>query len=242
MSSATEAMNDKKISLLICDESGLLSDALATVMRLSDGIRLIADPVEDPSQAVEICQKHRPHVVLMGVHAASRSSATEATRRIKALSPSTMVMVMSGNISDDHLLEAIEAGADAIVPKAERVKRLFELIEVAASGEQLIDFQSLPKLIQRVSGKRRAKQEIVRRTARLTEREREILALLAKGMRNAAIANELVISERTVETHVQNILRKLEVHSKLEAVALKNGTIHLFEGASQTDGRIQIPT
>lgn len=220
---------EQEISLLICDEQGFLLDALAMIVKRSDGISLVAEPAEDPGDAIAICEEEHPDVVLMGIQLDSQPGAIEATRRIKASFPSTKVIVMSARLSDDRILEAIEAGADAFVSKSERVDRLFDLIKLAANGGQLIDSRALPQLLQRASLLRRAKQEIDRRMARLTEREREVLALLALGLRNVAIATRLVISERTVETHVQNVLRKLEVHSKLEAVALFNGKAPLSE-------------
>ena len=104
--------------------------------------------------------------------------------------------------------------------KTEAVDRMIEVIKGAAAGEMLIDPAVLPRVLELVSREREARAEVSSRLGELTPREREVLRLMGEGLGNEDLAGRLHLSVRTVETHVQNVLRKLGVHSKLEAVPL----------------------
>ena len=143
----------------------------------------------------------------------------EATRQIKRLSPATQVVVVSGMGQERVLVEAVEAGAVGFVEKTEAVESAIDAVKAAAAGEALIDPGTLSRLLRRAAEAREARRDTSMLTDQLTSREREILQLVAQGLRNADIARSLHLSVRTVQTHVQNILGKLGVHSRLEAVA-----------------------
>ncbi len=117
------------------------------------------------------------------------------------------------------LVEAVEAGACGFLDKTEAVEEAINAVKAAAAGEALIDPASCPGCSAGRRGARRHRESEDMLTGQLTARELEILQLLARGMRNEDIARSLHLSVRTVQTHVQNILGKLGVHSRLEAVA-----------------------
>jgi DNA-binding NarL/FixJ family response regulator len=207
------------IRLLICDDHRLLTDTLTTVVEQDQGLKLLAPPVHSPEEAVIIASGEKPDVVLMDVLFQGPMTGIEATRRIKKASPATKVVVMTAAEDEKLLVEAVEAGASGFLRKTEGVDELISTIKAAAAGEILIDRLALARLLPLVAREREAKRDAQNLIDQLTEREREILGLLAEGLRNDDIAVRLYISPQTVQTHVRNLLGKLGVHSKLEAVA-----------------------
>ena len=220
----------RTVSLLICDDHKILTDALATMVGLDDGFALIAPPVHTAEEAIVLAQEHLPDVVLMDiVFKAGGMGGIEATRMIKEASPSTKVVVMTAHDEDRLLVEAVEAGASGFLSKDEPAEDVLAAAKAAADGEVLIDPVTLTRLLAQVAREREEQRDAMRLLGDLTEREREILQLLAQGMRNDDIAKQLYISPQTVQTHVRNILGKLRVHSKLEAVAfaVRHGAIQV---------------
>jgi DNA-binding NarL/FixJ family response regulator len=151
----------------------------------------------------------------------------EATRKIKEVSPATKVVIMTAHDDERLLVEAVEAGASGFLGKEEAAEEVLAAAKAAADGEVLIDPTILTRLLHQVAIEREARSSADALLGDLTDREREILQLLAEGLRNDDIASKLFISPQTVQTHVRNILGKLRVHSKLEAVsfAVKHGAI-----------------
>jgi NarL family two-component system response regulator LiaR len=217
----------RQITLLICDDHKVLTDALAMVVGLDSDLRMIAAPVHTAEEAIDIAAEHLPDVVLMDIVFKGGMSGIEATRAIKAASPSTKVVIMTAH-DDEHLLvEAVEAGASGFLGKDEAAEELLSAAKAAAEGEVLIDPVMLTRLLHSVALEREERRDALNLLEDLTEREKEILQLLAEGMRNDGIASKLFISPQTVQTHIRNILGKLRVHSKLEAVAfgVRHGAI-----------------
>jgi DNA-binding NarL/FixJ family response regulator len=219
--------SDRRVTLLICDDHKVLTDALATVVGLDDGLTMIADPVHEPEAAIALCTEHLPDVVLMDIVFKGGMSGIDATRKIKEVSPSTKVVIMTAHDDERLLVEAVEAGASGFLGKDEAASELLSAAKAAADGEVLIDPGTLTRLLAQVARERAEQRDAQVLLNDLTDREREILQLLAEGMRNDDIAAKLFISPQTVQTHVRNILGKLRVHSKLEAVAfaVKHGAI-----------------
>jgi RNA polymerase sigma factor (sigma-70 family) len=219
--------SDRVVSMLICDDHKILTDALALVVGLDESLHMVAPPVHDPESAIAIAAEHLPDVVLMDIVFKGGMSGIEATRRIKEASPSTKVVIMTAHDDERLLVEAVEAGASGFLGKDEAATEVLMAAKAAAEGEVLIDPSVLTRLLHQVAREREARREATSLLDDLTEREREILQLLAEGMRNDGIAEKLFISPQTVQTHVRNILGKLRVHSKLEAVsfAVKHGAI-----------------
>ena len=218
------------VTLVICDDHKILTDALAMVVERHDHLRLVAPPVHDPERAVELCGEHQPDVVLMDLEFKGGAiNGIEATRRIKEVSPSTKVVVMTAHDDERLLVEAVEAGASAFLGKDEAADEVLGAARAAAEGETLIDPVMLSRLLHQVTREREQRREVQTLFGALTEREWEMLRLLASGKRNDDIASSLFISPQTVQTHVRNVLGKLGVHSKLEAVvlAVKHGQIEI---------------
>jgi two-component system NarL family response regulator len=218
----------RNVSLLICDDHKILTDALATMVGLDPELTLVGAPVHTPDDAIALAAEHLPDVVLMDiVFKGGGMSGIDATRAIKEASPSTKVVVMTAHDEDRLLVEAVEAGASGFLSKDEPAEDVLAAAKAAAEGEVLIDPVTLTRLLAQVAHERQEQADAMRLLSDLTEREREILGLLAKGLRNEEIAKQLFISPQTVQTHVRNILGKLRVHSKLEAVtfAVKHGVI-----------------
>ncbi len=217
----------QRVRLLICDDHKILTDALATVVGLDGTLEMVAPPVHEPESAIEICTEQLPDVVLMDIVFKGGMSGIDATRKIKEVSPSTKVVIMTAHDEDRLLVEAVEAGASGFLGKDEAAEELLAAAKAAADGEVLIDPGTLTRLLAQVARERAEQRDAQMLLNDLTDREREILQLLAEGMRNDDIASKLYISPQTVQTHVRNILGKLRVHSKLEAVAfaVKHGAI-----------------
>lgn len=208
------------ISLLICDDHRTLTDALSMVVEKDPVLRLVAPAVHDADRAVELCDEHKPDVVLMDIEFKVGMSGIEATRRIKESSPATKVVIMTAHDDERLLVEAVEAGASGFLGKDEPADEVLAAAKAAAEGEVLIDPATLARLLHQVTREREEQREVRARFAGLSEREWEILRHVAAGERNDDIAAALFISPQTVQTHVRNVLGKLGVHSKLEAVAL----------------------
>jgi DNA-binding NarL/FixJ family response regulator len=134
---------------------------------------------------------------------------------------------MTAHDDERLLVEAVEAGASGFLGKDEAADEVLAAAKAAAEGEVLIDPIILTRLLHQVAKEREARRDALALLEELTEREHEVLQLLSEGMRNDDIAQKLFISPQTVQTHVRNLLAKLGVHSKLEAVAfaVKHGAI-----------------
>jgi DNA-binding NarL/FixJ family response regulator len=216
-----------RTTLLIADDHKILTDALVMVVERDPSLRMVAPPVHTAEEAVEISRRERPEVVLMDIVFKGGIDGIEATRRIKEASPATKVVIMTAHDDERLLVDAVEAGASGFLGKDEAADEVLAAAKAAADGEVLIDPATLTRLLHQVAREREARRDAMALFDALTEREREVLGLLAEGLRNDDIAHRLFISPQTVQTHVRNLLAKLGVHSKLEAVALavKHGTI-----------------
>jgi DNA-binding NarL/FixJ family response regulator len=218
------------VSLLICDDHKVLTDALSVVVGVDSSLTLVAPPVHTPEEGVVLASEQLPDVVLMDImFKGSEMTGIEATRRIKERSPSTKVIVMTAHDEDRLMVEAVEAGASGFLSKDLPADEILSAVKAAADGEVLIDPATLTRLLAQVAREREEQRDAMALLDDLTERERQILQMLAEGKRNDDIAAELFISPQTVQTHVRNILGKLRVHSKLEAVAfaVKHGAIQV---------------
>jgi len=138
----------------------------------------------------------------------------EATRRIKAASPRTQVIVLTSYHQDEHIFPAIRAGALSYVLKSIGPEELGDIVRRAAAGEAVLHPKVAARVVQEISG---ARQENLNPFTELSEREFEVLRLVAGGKKNAEIAQILVISEKTVKNHVSNILSKLHLADRTQA-------------------------
>jgi len=221
------SINPSPIQVLVCDDHRMLTDAFSMVVELDPDVEMCHPPTSDPEEAIALVQSHHPDVVLMDVDLNTTLDGIEATEKIKALSPETKVVILTASHSRDLIVRAVEAGASGFLRKTSAVEKVVDAIKAAAKGETLIDPVELAAVLREVAKDREKNRDSELLVAQLTEREVGVLQLLAEGQRNEDIAAELFISPHTVQTHVRNILNKLGVHSKLEAVAFaaRNGVV-----------------
>jgi DNA-binding NarL/FixJ family response regulator len=202
------------VTLLVCDDHRLVTDALSIVIDRDPGLRMVHEPVSRPEEAIDICREHEPDVVLMDVSFEGRMSGIEATRRIKDTRPKTNVVILTGHPDGRVLVEAVEAGASGFINKSEMVDVVLETVKAAAKGEVLVDALTLSRAVRDVARERETDRDAGDRLASLTPREREVLGLCLEGCRNEEIAARLHIGVQTVQTHVHNVLRKVGARSK----------------------------
>jgi two-component system NarL family response regulator len=150
-----------------------------------------------------------------------RLSGIEATRQIRARLPDTKILMLTVSDVEDDLFESVKAGANGYLLKEISVEEVAEAIRAVMQGQSLISPSMASKLLDEFTSlaKQAARQEQVP-TPVLTARELEVLRLVARGMSNKDVAEELFISENTVKNHVRNILEKLQIHSRMEAVMI----------------------
>jgi len=208
----------RTVSLLICDDHKILTDALSMVVKLDPELEMVAPPVHTAEEAVDLAEQHLPDVVLMDIVFKSGGiSGIDATRKIKEASPSTKVVIMTAHDDERLLVEAVEAGASGFLSKDEAADEVLSAAKAAADGEVLIDPGTLTRLLAQVAREREEQRDAMRLLNDLTEREREILQLLAQGMRNDDIATRLFISRNTVKFHVAAIYQRLGVSNRVQA-------------------------
>jgi DNA-binding NarL/FixJ family response regulator len=217
------------IRFLLCDDHRILTDALSVILETEPDFEMVAPPVVTGEEAIELVSHHHPDLVLMDISLRGSIDGIDTTRRIKEASPDTRVLIMSGQPEEDYLLEAVEAGASGFITKGEDIEFVMSKMRAVAAGDMLVNPARLSRLLQAAAKTRasHAETEVVR--GRLTPRELEVLELIAGGLSNDDIAHKLTISLLTAQTHVRNILSKLDCHSKLEAatLAVKHGIVTL---------------
>jgi NarL family two-component system response regulator LiaR len=206
------------IKILIADDHRTFAEALKMALAKEPGIKVTA-VVHDGDQAVEISRKKHPDIVLMDV-AMPRTDGIAATKEIKRERPDTRVVMLSAFEEDHTVARAIDAGASGFLSKLGPMKDVARSIRAAYRGEPLIEPQEVRRILRHLR-RRRAQDSADRsRVDRLSPRETEILQGLANGLSPEQLAERMGISRNTLRTHVQNILFKLKVHSKLEALSL----------------------
>ncbi len=205
----------RRIRVILADGHALFREAIASALEANDEIVVIAD-VGDGAGAIAKATQLRPDCVFLDVELAG-IDGIEATRRIKERLPACAVIVLAPSEDEAPLVAAVEAGASGFLTKDCPLTDLIDAAHAVLRGEMVVPPRLLAPLLSGLMHHRKEQDEAMRRLARLTRREREVLALLAQGAGNDAIAEGLVISPQTARTHVQNLITKLGVHSRLEA-------------------------
>ena len=222
------ADGSRPVTLLICDDHRVLTDALAIVVGLDDGLELVAPPSQDPQSAIALCAEFLPDVVLMDVDFKAEMSGIDATRAIKENSPATKVIIMTAHDDDRLLVDAVEAGASGFLSKDDAAQEVLAAVE-GRRGRRGPD-RSGHARPPAAAGRARAGDE-TRRARRCWTISPTASARSCRCWPRACATTtsprKLYISPQTVQTHVRNILGKLRVHSKLEAVAfaVRHGAI-----------------
>jgi len=205
--------------VLIADDQAAVRGGFAALIDAQEAMQVVGEATNG-REAVDLARRVFPHVVLMDVRMPVLDGL-QATRLICA-DPSlgrTRVLVLTTFDVDEYVYEALRAGASGFLLKDARPRELLHAIEVVAAGDALIAPRITRRLIAEFAARREPGQAPAA-LADLTDREREILGLVARGLSNAEIAGRLVISPLTAKTHVSNILRKLDCRDRAALVAL----------------------
>jgi NarL family two-component system response regulator LiaR len=220
-----------KIRVLIVDDHPMVRQGLRTFLELHDEIEVMGEAANG-LEAVELVRQLLPDVVLMDL-VMPHLDGIAATRQIRALSPTTQVLALTSFAEDDKVFHAIEAGALGYLLKDVNPDDLVKAIQAAQRGEVQLHPDITKRLMQQVVA-RAGQPSAGERTnsgatdlAELTERELDVLRLIAKGLNNREIAEQLTISEKTVKTHVSSILSKLHLTDRTQAAiyALRAGLV-----------------
>ena len=199
------------IRLLIADDHAVVRQGLRTFLELQDGIEVVAEG-QDGEEAVSLAEVTQPDVVLLDL-VMPRLGGVDAIRRIREVSPGSRVIVLTSFFDDDRLFPAVHAGAAGYLLKDVQPQELVRAIRTVHDGNALLAPAVAARVLEEVAatGARPRAPEV------LTPRERDVLALIARGLPNKVIARELSVSEKTVKTHVSNILGKLGLTDRTQA-------------------------
>jgi DNA-binding NarL/FixJ family response regulator len=213
----TDRGSDERLRVLIVDDHALFRRGLQMVLRQEEDIDVVGE-AGDGHEAVEKAQELMPDVVLMDVRMPGQSGI-KATEQIKDLIPHAKILMLTISDEEADLYDAIKAGASGYLLKEISIDEVADAVRSVWSGQSRISPSMASKLLTEFAAmSKRADERQQLPAPRLTEREMEVLKLVAQGMNNRDIAKELFISENTVKNHIRNILEKLHLHSRMEAV------------------------
>jgi NarL family two-component system response regulator LiaR len=213
----------EKITVLIVDDHMVVRQGLRTFLDLNEDIQVVGE-AGDGQTALELADQFTPDVVLMDL-VMPRLDGITATARIKALGRGIQVIALTSFAEDDKVFPAIQAGASSYLLKDVSPEALVEAIRAVHRGEARLHPDVMRKLMDQVA--RQPKAGEAANGPQLTQRENEVIRLVARGKNNREIAQALVISEKTAKTHVSNILGKLGLDDRTQMAiyAIKNGLV-----------------
>ncbi|ATE57857.1 MULTISPECIES: response regulator [Actinosynnema] len=200
------------VTVMVVDDHPLWRDGVARDLA-ERGFQVVATAA-DAGSAVRIARAVRPAVVLMDLNLGEAASGVDATRMIAGELEGTKVLVLSASGEHDDVLEAVKAGASGYLVKSASAEELVEAVNRTAAGDAVFTSGLAGLVLGEYRRMAAAPDEVDR--PQLTDRETEVLRLVAKGLTARQIATRLVISHRTVENHVQSTLRKLQLHNRVE--------------------------
>jgi DNA-binding NarL/FixJ family response regulator len=204
------------IRVVIADDHRSFGEALQIALDKEQDLTVI-ELVTDGLETVRAVAREHPDVVLMDLQMPG-IDGIEATRRIREGGGESAIIILTGTENESGLARAVQAGARGFIRKTEPVEDLAQAIRRAYRGEPLHEISDVESSLRRLRTRRAADADLERRLSRLTPREVEILQAMADGLGSEQIAEDLGMSRHTLRTHTQNILTKLGVHSKIEAV------------------------
>lgn len=222
------------IRVMIVDDHSVVRAGLGVVLGSEDDIVVVGEAATGDDAVVRAVET-LPDVVLMDVRMPN-GTGIEAARRIKDVAPSIKIIMVTVSDEDADLFEAIKAGASGYLLKSVDSDELCSGVRAVAANQSLISPVLASKLMAEYARAGREEEQTSVTAPRLTPRELEVLRLVARGMNNRAIAKELFIAENTVKNHIRNILEKLQLHSRIQAVMYAVQQGHL----KPTDLRLDI--
>jgi DNA-binding NarL/FixJ family response regulator len=212
------------LRVLLVDDHDLFRTGLRNLLE-EQGVQVIGEAA-DGQQAVRMVRELAPDVVVMDLNMPGMTGV-EATRQVTTLAPLTRVVVLTISDQDEDVMNAILAGACGYLMKDSSIQDLMQGIRAAAVGESLISPHIAAKVLQRMRATGTSEQDAATIRAELSDREIEVLKLIANGKDNAQIAGELHISPKTVKNHISNILMKLQIDNRIQAAvyAVRSGIV-----------------
>ncbi len=216
-------MTSKK-TILIAEDHTILREGLRSLLNTDQNFEVVGE-AEDGREAIRVSEKLRPDLVLMDL-TMPKMNGLEAIKEIKRRSPSSKILVLTVHKTEEYILAALEAGADGYVVKDATHSELVMAMQKIITGSRFLSPDISEKVI---NGYLQGKKALKTKTSwdTLTQREREILKLIAEGYKNKEVADYLFISVKTVEKHRANLMRKLDLHNAaaLTALAIDKGLI-----------------
>lgn len=212
---------EQPIKVLLVDDHEMVRIGLAAVLATEDGLEIVGE-ASNGADGIRLAQEYKPDVIMMDL-VMEGMDGIETTRRITELLPECKVIVLTSYLDDEKMYPVIEAGAFSYLLKTSRASEIAQAIRAAARGQSVLESQVAAKMMNKLRQPRPAAAA----HEELTEREMEVLRLIAQGKSNQETADELFIGVKTVKFHVTNILAKLGVEDRTQAAiyAIKNGLI-----------------
>ncbi|WP_017692318.1 response regulator transcription factor [Paenibacillus sp. PAMC 26794] len=219
MEPEVETETETSIKVLLVDDHEMVRIGLAAVLDTEDGIEVVGE-AGSGEEGIRLAQEYKPDVVLMDL-VMEGMDGIEATRQVLKMYPECKVIVLTSYLDDEKMYPVIEAGAFSYLLKTSRANEVADAIRAAARGQSVLESQVASKMMNRF----RQPQAAAPLHDELTDREMDVLRLLAKGKSNQDIADDLIIGIKTVKFHVTNLLEKLGVDDRTQAAiyAYKNG-------------------
>jgi DNA-binding NarL/FixJ family response regulator len=221
---ATTARPAESLRVLLVDDHDLFRTGLRNLLE-EQAVQVVGEAA-DGAQAIRLVRELAPDVVVMDLNMPGMSGV-EATRQVTSLAPLTRVVVLTISDQDEDVMNAILAGACGYLMKDSSIQDLMQGIRAAAVGESLISPHIAAKVLQRMRATGTSEQDAETIRAELSDREIEVLKLIANGKDNAQIAGDLHISPKTVKNHISNILMKLQIDNRIQAAvyAVRSGIV-----------------
>ena len=216
-----------KIKLLLADDHAVVRSGLRMLLEAQPDMEIVAE-AENGRETIEKVLAFQPDIVLIDIEMPGMNGI-EATRKIKEESPETAVLALTMYEDDQYFFEMLKAGAAGYIPKRAAPDALVNAIRTVKKGEVFLYPSMAAYLVEDYLQRDEAPEEDEADVVDLTTREREVLVLIAEGLSNGEISEKLVISIKTVDRHRENIMRKLNIHNRIDLVkfALKKGMIDL---------------
>jgi DNA-binding NarL/FixJ family response regulator len=216
-------MSEPTIRVLIVDDQALIREGLETLLGFSPGIDVVGT-ARDGDEALHLVAERQPDVVLMDLRM-PRTDGVEATRRIAQHYPSTRVIALTTYADDDSIFGVLEAGAMGYLTKDAGAQEITQAIRTVYAGEALLDPAVQARVIRQLRTTQPTPPPSPTLPDGLTQREAEVLKLIAQGLNNREIAARLVVTEATVKTHINNLFGKTGVRDRAQAVvyAMRHG-------------------
>lgn len=202
---------DRKIRVLITDDHEMVRIGVSAYLSIQPDIEVVGE-AEDGEKAVKLALELRPDIILMDL-VMDGMDGIQATKEIIERWPDAKIIIVTSFLDDDKVYPALEAGATSYILKTSKASEIAEAIRKTFDGQTILE----PEVTNKMMAKMRSKNESLPHEE-LTPREREVLLLMAEGKSNQEIADELFIALKTVKVHVSNILSKLDVEDRTQAV------------------------